>query len=293
MNFSVLHPAVEGGAFDDFLSAVAPRSREQEHWTPAYGPMPALYLSHGAPPVFNDAHWMGQLFGWSQSLPKPTAVLIVSAHWESAPLMLSAPAAGTPLVYDFGGFHPRYFDMTYATPDASGLARQVTALLSDGEAVHEHPSRGLDHGAWVPLKVMYPYGDVPVLQLSLPTHDPDRLFALGTKLRPLREQGVLVIGSGYMTHGLPFLGRESWERNAVPGWSRDFDAWAAEALSAGALDTLADFRRAPGMPYAHPTVEHFTPMFVTLGAATDPTAPPAVVIDDFQMGLAKRSFQVA
>lgn len=103
----------------------------------------------------------------------------------------------------------------------------------------------------------------------------------------------MIIGSGYMTHGLPFLGRDSWEHNAIPGWSRDFDAWAAEALAAGRLDVLADFRRAPGMPYAHPTVEHYTPIFVTFGAATDPSAPPTVVIDDFQMGLAKRSFQVA
>jgi 4,5-DOPA dioxygenase extradiol len=289
---SILHPAVEAGAFDDFLASTAPQSRDHVRWTPAYGPMPALYLSHGAPPLFNDAHWMDQLFGWSLSLPKPTAILIVSAHWESARAMISAPAAGTPLVYDFGGFARTYFEMTYATPDATALARQVTALLSDGEAVHQHASRGLDHGAWVPLKVMYPDGDVPVLQLSLPTHDPDRLLKLGERLRPLREQGVMIIGSGYLTHGLPFLGRDSWERNAVPGWSRDFDAWAAESLRTGAIDALADFRRAPGMPYAHPTVEHFTPMFVTLGAATEPGTPPAVIIDDFQMGLAKRSFQV-
>ena len=255
--------------------------------------MPALYLGHGAPPLFNDALWIDQLFGWAQSLPKPTAILIVSAHWESAPLALSAPAAGTPLVYDFSGFHPRYFEMTYSTPDASALSRQVSALLSDTEPVHEHPSRGLDHGAWVPLKVMYPYGDVPALQLSLPTHDPDRLLRIGERLRPLREQGVLIIGSGYLTHGLPFLSRASMEFNQVPGWSADFDAWAAQALDAGAVDQLADFHRAPGMPYAHPTVEHYTPIFVTLGAATDPAAPPTTVIEEFQMGLAKRSFQVA
>jgi 4,5-DOPA dioxygenase extradiol len=145
----------------------------------------------------------------------------------------------------------------------------------------------------VPLKVMYPYADVPVLQLSMPTHDPDRLIQIGQQLRPLREQGVLIIGSGYMTHGLPFLGRDSWERNVIPAWSLEFDAWAADALAAGRLDVLADFRHAPGMPYAHPTVEHYTPIFVTFGAATDQSAPPTVVIDDFQMGLAKRSFQVA
>jgi 4,5-DOPA dioxygenase extradiol len=183
--------------------------------------------------------------------------------------------------------------MTYQTPDASGLAAKVTALMSDTEPVHEHPSRGLDHGAWVPLKVMYPYADVPVLQLSMPTHNPDHMVRIGQQLQPLRGEGVLIIGSGYMTHGLPFLGRDSWEHNVIPGWSRDFDAWAAEALAAGRIDVLADFRHAPGMPYAHPTVEHYTPIFVTFGAATDPSLPPKVVIDDFQMGLAKRSFQVA
>jgi 4,5-DOPA dioxygenase extradiol len=255
--------------------------------------MPALYIGHGAPPLLDDPLWSSQLSGLAAGLPRPTAILIVSAHWESAPLALSASAAGTPLVYDFGGFAPRFFAMTYPTPDARRLATQVTALLSGTEPVHQHPSRGLDHGAWVPLKVMYPFADVPVLQLSLPSHDPDRLLRIGERLRTLREEGVLIIGSGYLTHGLPFLSRESFEHNVVPGWSADFDAWAAEALAAGAVDTLADFRGAPGMPYAHPTVEHYTPLFVTLGAATDPGAPPTTVIDDFQMGLAKRSFQVA
>jgi 4,5-DOPA dioxygenase extradiol len=289
---NIMNPAVQGGAFDDFLAAVAPASRTQPHWREEDGPLPALYLGHGAPPLFNDPVWISQLFDWSQSFPKPRAVLIVSAHWESAPLALSASAAGTPLVYDFGGFDRRFFAMAYPTPDAGALAAQVTALLSDAESVHEHPRRGLDHGAWVPLKVMYPYADVPVLQLSLPTHDPDRLLQIGARLRPLREQGVLVIGSGYLTHGLPFLERDSFERNRVPGWSAEFDAWAKEGLADGDIDRLADFHRAPGMPYAHPTVEHYTPIFVTLGAASDPSSL-TTVIEDFQMGLAKRSFQVA
>ena len=289
---SLLNPPVQGGAFDRFLGETASGSRSHRAWTPADGSMPALYLSHGAPPLFNDPHWIDQLFRWSLSMPKPTAILIVSAHWESAPLAISAPAAATPLVYDFGGFARRFFEMTYETPDASVLAADVTAMLST-EHVHEHPSRGLDHGAWVPLKVMYPYADVPVLQLSMPTHDPDRLLEIGRKLRPLRDHGVLIIGSGYMTHGLPFINRQIMDQNLVPGWSYEFDAWAAEALADGRVDRLADFHGAPGMPYAHPTVEHYTPLFVTVGAATDPHAAPLVAIDDFQMGLAKRSFQVA
>ena len=260
-------------------------------WTPADGPLPSLYLSHGAPMLFEMTSWMTELHAWARSLPTPRAVLVVSAHWEEAPLSLSA-TGGPELVYDFGGFAPMYSRMRYDTPDASDLARQVRAMLPDGEQVHEHRSRGLDHGAWVPLKIMYPDADVPALQMSLPTHDSTRLLALGARLRDLRSQGVLVVGSGFMTHGLPYL---DWSRpDLVPGWSSEFDLWAEDALARGDVDELAHFRtRAPGMPYAHPTVEHFTPLFVTLGAASDPTAPVTTAVDGFALGLAKRSFQVA
>ena len=111
---SPLHPARAGAAFDAFLRDAAPASRGQRRWAPSDGPMPALYLGHGAPPLFDDPLWISQLFGWSQALPKPKAILIVSAHWESAPVSLSASAPATPLVYDFGGFAARYFQMTYA-----------------------------------------------------------------------------------------------------------------------------------------------------------------------------------
>ena len=287
---TIFDPAVPAGAYDEFLAEALPAARAQRAWAPADGPMPALYLSHGAPPLFDDGPWLRQLFAWAQSLPKPRSVLIVSAHWESAPLMLSAPAAGTPLVYDFGGFHPRYYEMTYATPDATALAGRVAGAMPDAEPVHQHPSRGLDHGAWVPLMAMYPLADVPVLQLSMPTHDPSRLLALGARLRSHREEGVLVIGSGFMTHGLPFITR-GMLHGEIPAWSAEFDAWVADALARGDVDTLADYRRAPGMPYAHPTPDHYLPLFVTLGAATDPEAPVRTAIDGYMMGFAKRSFQ--
>jgi 4,5-DOPA dioxygenase extradiol len=279
--------------FRQHLHRVAAVDATQAHqaWTPGDGPMPALYISHGAPPTFEDSTWMTQLHRWARALPKPRAILIVSAHWESAPLALSASSPAD-LVYDFGGFDPVYHRMRYDTPDADGLARQVAALLP--QTVHQHGSRGLDHGAWVPLKIMYPAADIPVLQLSIPTHDADVLMDIGARLKPLREQGTLVIGSGYMTHGLPFITRDMVLHNAVPGWSADFDAWAADALARGDVDELAAFRdRAPGMPYAHPTVEHFTPLFITLGAAGDPAAAVTTVIDGYTFGLAKRSFQTA
>jgi 4,5-DOPA dioxygenase extradiol len=253
--------------------------------------MPALYIGHGAPPLLDDPIWSGQLAAWARDLPRPKAILIVSAHWESAPVSLSA--SGAPLVYDFGGFAPKYYQMTYETPDATALAQRVAAMMPSTEPVHQHATRGLDHGAWVPLKIMFPEADIPVLQMSLPTDDPHRLMRLGERLRPLRDEGVLIVGSGFLTHGLPFL--EDWRIDAkVPGWSKDFDLWAADALARGDVDTLADYRsKAPGMPYAHPTVEHYTPLFVTLGAATTADAPGTQVIDGYWMGLSKRSLQMA
>jgi 4,5-DOPA dioxygenase extradiol len=289
---SVFDPRVPAGTFDAFLPGAVDVSRSQRTWSADDGAMPALYLSHGAPPLFDDALWIRELFGWAQNLPKPTSILIISAHWESAPLSLSASAANTPLVYDFGGFAQRYFEMTYPTPDATELARRVASVMPDTEPVHQHASRGLDHGAWVPLKVMYPLGDIPVLQLSMPTHDPAKLLDLGRRLRPLREEGVLVIGSGFMTHGLPFITRQMLA-GAVPAWSSDFDAWAADALARGDVDTLAGFQQlAPGMPYSHPTVEHYIPMFITLGAANHPERPVKTTVTGYMMGLSKRSFQL-
>jgi 4,5-DOPA dioxygenase extradiol len=257
------------------------------------GRMPALYLGHGAPPLLDDPVWSGELSAWARELPRPRAVLIVSAHWESAPVSLSATGPGTPLVYDFGGFARKYYEMTYTTPDASALAARVAAMMPATEPVHQHTSRGLDHGAWVPMKIMYPDGDVPVLQMSLPTQDPVKLLELGRRLQPLRDEGVLIVGSGFLTHGLPFL-REFRIDAAAPGWSSEFDAWAAGALGRGDVDELTAYRdRAPGMPYAHPTVEHFTPLFITLGAATSPDVPGDQRIDGYWMGLSKRSLQVA
>jgi 4,5-DOPA dioxygenase extradiol len=266
---------------------------ERTRWTEGEGPMPALYLGHGAPPLLDDELWTGQLAAWSRDLPKPKAVLIVSAHWESAPLTLGATEAGVPLTYDFYGFPERFYRMTYRSPGAPGLADRVRRLMPDTEPVQDRPDYGLDHGAYVPLMVMYPGADVPVLQMSMPTLDPQRLFDLGRRLRPLRDEGVLIVGSGFMTHGLPFL--RDWRVDAdPPSWSREFDAWSAESLARGDVDALMDFRTAaPGMPYAHPTVEHFAPLFVTLGAASDPEGSADTEIDGFFMGLAKRSFQIA
>lgn len=250
--------------------------------------MPALYLSHGAPPLLEHAAWSNQLATWAGDLPRPTAILIVSAHWESAPIGLSA-VEPTELVYDFYGFPLHYYRLQYQTPTPAALAARVQALLSGHEVV-QSTKRGLDHGAYIPLMRMYPDADVPVLQMSLPTQDPARLVEIGRRLAPLRDEGVLVIGSGFMTHGLPFISMADAEA-APPGWSSEFDAWADDAVRGRDLDALVDFRaKAPGVRYAHPTVDHFTPLFVTIGAAEGLDGDVDSTIHGYWYGLSKRSY---
>jgi len=145
---------------------------------------------------------------------------------------------------------------------------------------------------WVPLMAMYPEADIPVLQLSMPDLDPEHLFEVGQRLAPLRDEGVLIVGSGFLTHGLPFVHEYFLGRPGAPQWSIDFDQWAMEALDRGDLDGLFAFReKAPGMPFAHPTVEHFAPLFVTLGAVARPDDRPTYSIEGFAWGLSKRSFE--
>jgi 4,5-DOPA dioxygenase extradiol len=252
------------------------------------GRMPALYLSHGAPPLADDPVWTRELAAWSAKLPRPKAVLMVSAHWEEAPLALGATRT-VPLFHDFWGFPDRYYAVRYEAPGAPQLAHSVRKLLGRaGMPVQDVPDRGLDHGAYVPLKEMYPHADVPVLQVSMPTLDPQRLMDLGRRLTPLRDEGVLIVGSGFFTHNLAALRHPG----GVPGWSAEFDAWGREALLAQDVDALLDFEnKAPAGRLAHPRTEHFAPLFVTLGASESDLDSGRSVIDGFWLGLAKRSLQ--
>ena len=260
--------------------------------SPTPGRLPAVYLGHGAPTLVDDPIWPVELAGWAAAMPRPKSILTVSAHWQSAPLTLGATDPA-PLVYDFYGFPEEYYRIRYDSPGAPELAARVKALMPAGEPVVQRPERGLDHGAYVPLLMMYPDADIPVLQMSMPDLQPEHLFDIGRRLAPLRDEGVLIMGSGFLTHGLPFV-HQYWDgRPGAPEWSKEFDLWAAEKLERGDLDALFDFRnQAPGMPYAHPTVEHFAPLFVTLGAATEPGSAPKFTIEGYWLGLAKRSFEV-
>ncbi|KAA9166670.1 dioxygenase [Amycolatopsis acidicola] len=256
------------------------------------GATPVLYLSHGAPPLADDPTWTRQLADWSAGLAKPKAILVVSAHWEEAPLTIGATTT-VPLVYDFWGFPEHYYQVTYPAPGAPELAARVRKLLHSNETpVHDAPERGLDHGAYVPLVEMYPDADVPVLQISMPSLDPRALFDVGRKLAPLRDEGVLIIGSGFFTHNLAAMRSVTGTDGTPPAWSAEFDEWGGEMLRSGDLDSLLDFqRKAPAATLAHPRIEHFAPLFVSLGAGID-SAAPETVIDGYWYGLAKRSVQL-
>ncbi len=195
-----------------------------------------------------------------------------------------------PLTYDFWGFEDRYYQVRYPAPGAPELAGDVRKLLrAAGTPVEDIPDRGLDHGAYVPLAEMYPDADVPVLQVSMPTLDPRGLYEIGRKLRPLRDEGVLIVGSGFFTHNLRALSPEG----RVQPVMAEFDHWGQETLARGDLDALLDFKhKAPAAHQAHPRTEHFAPLFVTLGASDGDLAGARSVIDGFWLGLAKRSIQV-
>lgn len=225
--------------------------------------MPVIFAAHGAPILLDDAAWMAELERWAGAMPRPESILIVSAHWEERPATLGA-VTSVPLVYDFYGFPERYYATRYPAPGAPALAARVRELLRQaGIASRDDPSRGLDHGAYVPLVAMYPAADMPVLQLSMPALDPAELFALGRALQPLRDERVLVFGSGFLTHNMRYAFRPG-----IPAWAREFDAWAKETLERFDVDALLDFRaRAPAAQVALPTWEHYAPALVAAGAA--------------------------
>lgn len=293
MTESPLLPRRAAAAYDAFLPGARAASAQQRDWTSADGRLPALFLSHGAPPVLDDPVWLRELHEWSLSMPRPRGIVVVSAHWENAPLAISATDPGVGLFYDFYGFDQRYYELRYDTPDAGVLAKQVVGSLASSTPLHQFTDRGLDHGAFIPLMAMYPNADVPVLQVSMPSLQPYELLGLGQRLKSLRDEGILVIGSGFMTHWLGALRRDPSTWSSLTDFNADFDAWAVEALHRGDVDELADFRhRAPGHQLAHPTSDHFVPLLLTLGAA-DSVVGATTTIDGAVFANSKRSFQIA
>lgn len=228
--------------------------------------LPSLFVSHGAPDLaladLPAARFLAEL---GESLPRPCAILVVSAHWERpVPAITASPAPGT--IHDFLGWPRELYGLRYPAPGAPWLAERVAGLLAEaGLPLEADPARGLDHGAWVPLMLGWPAADIPVAQLALIRGgDASAHLALGRALAPLRAEGVLVLGSGAAVHNLGALAPEG---TPPPAWARAFDTWLAEALAAGDREALCQFPAAPPTARAaHPTPEHLMPLFVALGA---------------------------
>jgi 4,5-DOPA dioxygenase extradiol len=271
-------------------SAVLPGSGQSRQPAPC-GRMPAIFLAHGHPLWPSDPGRVADLAAWSSALPRPRAVLMVSAHWTEAPATLGATET-VPLVHDFYGFPEELYRVQYRAPGAPALAARVEALLRAAGHPVRRSRRGLDHGAYVPMLMMYPAADVPVLQLSLPTLEPQPLLALGRALAPLRDEGVLIVGSGFLIHNLRMFNPAA--HAPAPGWAQEFDAWAADALGRRDVDAVLAYReKAPGVRTALPTHEHFVPVVVTLGASVDRAEPVRFPVTGWEGGsLTRRSVQM-
>lgn len=231
--------------------------------------MPVVFVSHGAPDALlkaKDAVDCWREIG--KSIPRPSAILVISAHWEeSLPAVSLAEEPET--IYDFSGFSPELYHMQYRAPGAPVLAERVAALLSEANLAAERDMRrGLDHGAWVPLSAMYPKADVPVTQLSLMRNaGPKAHLELGKALSPLRDEGVLILCSGAITHNFAWLDWNTSADMAPAPQSEIFSDWVGERIATRDIQALLDYRSAPYGAASHPSEEHFMPLFVALGAA--------------------------
>ncbi|HEX5477971.1 MAG TPA: class III extradiol ring-cleavage dioxygenase [Burkholderiales bacterium] len=238
--------------------------------------VPSVFISHGSPMHALQAGPAGEAWAaLGRRLPKPKAILIASAHWETNVPMLTGNAKPE-TIHDFSGFPEPLYRLRYPAPGAPGLAQRAQGLLRDaGFTAAIDGLRGLDHGAWAPLLYAYPDAEVPVSQLSVqPALGPRHHLALGKTLRKLPEEGVLVIGSGHMTHNL-----RDWARGSgTPApYAREFQAWVKQKIEEGDFEALADYRSAsPHGARAHPSEEHFLPLFVALGAAAQGGRPERV-----------------
>jgi 4,5-DOPA dioxygenase extradiol len=229
--------------------------------------MAPIFVSHGSPTLlFDEVPARDFLRELGRTLPRPKAILVVSAHWETNIPALNAVAVNE-TIHDFGGFPQILFDQRYPAPGAPALAERIAGLIrASGLPAGIDHARGLDHGAWVPLKLMYPANDIPVLQLSVQTElGPAHHLKLGKALRPLVDEGILIVASGSFTHDMRSV---AWRgANEEPAWVREFADWMVKALAEGRTDDLVNYRRlAPHAARNHPTEEHILPLFVALGA---------------------------
>ncbi|WP_455366404.1 DODA-type extradiol aromatic ring-opening family dioxygenase [Kaarinaea lacus] len=252
--------------------------------------MPALFIAHSAPPLALDPIAGEDYKRLSENLPKPSAILVFSAHWEGAQLALGEISQHDVPIYDFGGFQPELYELQYPAPGAPRLADKIHALL-DKHYTLANSERGLDHGVWVPFLHMWPDADIPILQMSMPYNFSDQaLFELGQQLSPLRENNILIVGTGGITHNLRTVSPH--HTGNPPAWAMEFDQWIASTLVNHEYNKLIDWQsQAPQANMNHPTPEHFRPLLIVAGAAQH--EPVTFPITGFEWGsMSRRAVQL-
>lgn len=228
-----------------------------------------IFVSHGAPTlIVEDIPARDFLAKLGRNMARPKAVLVVSAHWETREPHASI-AERPETIHDFYGFPEELYRLRYDAPGAPEIARRAVDLLTQAGIPATGELRGLDHGAWCPLMLMYPRADIPVTQVSIqPMRGPAHHYAVGQALRALTTEDVLIVASGGAVHNLRAIAGSGDQ--TIPEWAQAFDDWLAEKIAAGDVENLIDYRaRAPGAAAAHPRDEHFLPLFVAMGAAGD------------------------
>ncbi|WOE31587.1 MULTISPECIES: class III extradiol ring-cleavage dioxygenase [unclassified Acinetobacter] len=243
--------------------------------------LPGLFISHGSPMLALNPEQVGPaLLRLSLNLPSPQAIIIMSAHWESQALEVST-ARRPETWHDFRGFPEALYQIHYPAPGQPELAEQILRLLLDaGFSAHANSTRPRDHGVWMPLLHMYPSAEIPVIEISLPMHmTSTEIYQIGQTLAVLRQQQILLIGSGSITHNLREL---SWDgqNNHVPEWASGFRNYVVQQLTHNHHDAILDYQTIPYLSRNHPTLEHLNPLFFAMG-----TGPRfSLVHSSFSMG---------
>ncbi len=258
------------------------------------GTMPAVFVSHGSPMVaVQSGPYQNALAEFGRTV-KPKAIVAISAHWGSGTTISITATERNSTIHDFGGFPAALYELTYNAPGSPELATRIAEPLREGgwDAAITH-DRGLDHGVWIPLRLMYPAADVPVVALSIPLQlSPEDLYKIGEALTPLRREGVLILGSGGIVHNLRLVHFDDIHHRVEP-WAAEFDAWLSHAVLQNNLNVLFNFATAaPHARLAVPTFEHFAPVFPVLGAGG--AGVVSTIYEGFEHGnISMRSFAIA
>lgn len=247
--------------------------------------MPVGYIGHGNPLSIADPDRTKPWSEWAKEIPRPSSILVVSAHWEDTPVTIGTTNGHEDLLYDFWGFPDFMYDLTYPAPGAPGLADRVETLIEPSNPVRRS-ERPLDHGAWIPLMRMWPAADIPILQISMPIDaSEEHLYELGRELSPLRDEGVFILGTGNLVHDL--RGADLGSNPEPPLYASAFDDWASKVIGSRDDQALMTWREAAPDPLrSHPSAEHYRPILVAAGASRGEAA--SFSVEGFEHGTISR-----